>query len=413
MPSHSARAATLALILVVAAPARAGFNEQATVALRKALRPGSRFDQASLEVVKKAIADGADVNANPRQFNDWNSPLALAVAKGQPAAVQALIAAGAKVNDSGNGSGKRQALRTPLMYAIYPPFDGRNISFDLKADAEYSMAFPGSVGLVQLLFKSGANLDAQDCEGMTPLMMAVQSGQPKLVEELLLLGANAGLKNKEGQTAGQLCPSGRHYRKVHLTDRQAVEREIQTILAFYQQEPEIRALLAKQEPLPLPVTGIIAGYLFGERKALVPAGAGAGSEAPKAGLAAPVETKAQPAASVETKAQPAASAETQVLALVRNQALAAAVLRGQYRESEGLLGQGADPNHRDLEGRTPLMLAAMADRPRIVQLLLSKGADMDLLDRDKKTAYDHAFGCPEILRLIEERQNAVAGPEVD
>ena len=90
----------------------------------------------------------------------------------------------------------------------------------------------------------------------------------------------------------------------------------------------------------------------------------------------------------------------------RDRALVVAVLRGQFRETEGLLTKGANINGRDKLGRTPLMLAAMADRVQIVSLLLSRGANMDLQDNDRLTAYDHAFGSPDIRFLIEEQQAA-------
>jgi ankyrin repeat protein len=92
----------------------------------------------------------------------------------------------------------------------------------------------------------------------------------------------------------------------------------------------------------------------------------------------------------------------------RDRALVVAVLRGQFRETEGLLNRGANLNGRDRMGRTPLMLAAMAERVQIVSLLLSRGAAMDLQDHDRQTAYDHAFGSAEIRFLIEEQQNARA-----
>ena len=55
-----------------------------------------------------------------------------------------------------------------------------------------------------------------------------------------------------------------------------------------------------------------------------------------------------------------------------------------------LLERGADPNHQDKEGRTPLMEAALWGRYENVQHLLENGANKDLIDNDSLKAIDLA-----------------------
>jgi ankyrin repeat protein len=56
-----------------------------------------------------------------------------------------------------------------------------------------------------------------------------------------------------------------------------------------------------------------------------------------------------------------------------------------------LLAAGAEADGRDrLCSRTPLMLAALFNHPRMLQLLLAHGADLNLRDKHGKTAQDLA-----------------------
>lgn len=55
--------------------------------------------------------------------------------------------------------------------------------------------------LIATLLKAGANLEANDKDGFTPLMYAAQTNQnPEMIITLLRAGADAKAKNKAGQT---------------------------------------------------------------------------------------------------------------------------------------------------------------------------------------------------------------------
>jgi ankyrin repeat protein len=53
---------------------------------------------------------------------------------------------------------------------------------------------------LKVLITAGANINAQDCEGETPLHTAIQTGKAFLTEQLLDAGANRSIKNKDGKT---------------------------------------------------------------------------------------------------------------------------------------------------------------------------------------------------------------------
>jgi uncharacterized protein len=67
----------------------------------------------------------------------------------------------------------------------------------------------GALQDVNLLVQGGADVNAQDDIGMTPLLFAVIGGDPELIEILLGAGARADCHNHFGETAMSLV-SGIH-----------------------------------------------------------------------------------------------------------------------------------------------------------------------------------------------------------
>jgi len=67
-----------------------------------------------------------------------------------------------------------------------------------------------------------------------------------------------------------------------------------------------------------------------------------------------------------------------------------AVEAGDLARVQVLLDSGTDPNPFDVEGRTPLMVAAQSGREDLVQCLLAGGADPSLTDRIGETALGKA-----------------------
>ena len=59
----------------------------------------------------------------------------------------------------------------------------------------------GHVEALQLLLEAGADAEAQDRNGLTPLHCAVENGQPKSMQLLLEAGPDKEAQNRQGYTS--------------------------------------------------------------------------------------------------------------------------------------------------------------------------------------------------------------------
>ena len=123
--------------------------------------------------VNVSLANGADPNARDAY---GMTVLMRAVDVPSPAAVEKLIAAGAKVNARG---GYPLIGRTALMIACQK----------------------GDVNMVRRLIEAGANLNMRDSNGETALMRGVE--HPRVLKTLLLYGADANITDNSGTTVLQ------------------------------------------------------------------------------------------------------------------------------------------------------------------------------------------------------------------
>lgn len=69
-----------------------------------------------------------------------------------------------------------------------------------------------------------------------------------------------------------------------------------------------------------------------------------------------------------------------------------------------LITSGANINHQDEYGKTPLILATESNSPKIVNILLLSGADINIQDRNNETALDIAVSneMAEIQQIIQD-----------
>lgn len=171
-----------------------------------------------------------EASTSPRSVTNVGKGLVEAAKKGDPSAVQRLLACGVDVNASDeNGV-------TALMWAAG---DGHLelVNLLLESGANVNLrdnggntaltraAFLGQDDVVRRLLDYGVNLDATNEYGVTALMRAAGVGHVNVVKLLLGKGADAGIKNQSGQTALTWAVQAGHMDVVQLLRERGAEKK--------------------------------------------------------------------------------------------------------------------------------------------------------------------------------------------
>lgn len=178
----SARDATGASALLVAA-----YNMKPDV-VKVLLDLGAPVDIFEASVLGKVDRIQEILKASPARVSehapDGFTPVALAAFFGQPAAVKALIAAGADVN---------AAAKNPL-----------------KVAALHAAVAGGKLEIVRTILEAGGDPNAQQQQGFRPIHEAGTRANRALAELLLNHGADPTLPNDTGKTAVDLAHEKGH-----------------------------------------------------------------------------------------------------------------------------------------------------------------------------------------------------------
>ena len=83
--------------------------------------------------------------------------------------------------------------------------------------------------IMDLLVKSGADVNAQDAEGFTPLHMAAIHGNLKIVKKLVDLDADVHIVTTDGKNAAELA---------HLNEELEIEEYLESRMASSQRSKE-------------------------------------------------------------------------------------------------------------------------------------------------------------------------------
>lgn len=219
----------------------------------------------------------------------------------------------------------------------------------------------GDAAAVSALLAQGANANATDAEGLTPLMNAAKAGHLATLQALLQARAKVDARDPNGFTALAIAASLGH-------------------------APAVQALAqAGADPNAATRSGATP---------LMFAALGGHSGAISALLRAKANVNAQTPAGIT--------------------ALMMAANAGQAQAAGQLVHAGASLNARDTSGRTALMLAAAKGHSDTVRTLLSAGADLNLANRWGDTALTWAAneGRSQIVQtLLAAKANVAARNE--
>jgi len=186
----------LALLLITACSG----PEKPTVTLYLAMQRGD------IEQIERHIRWGTDMN---RLNREGYTPLQVAVKNGRTAIVRLLLRSGVEV-DKPDREG-----RTALWHAI---MGGHTLIADLlrkagaRVEATAWMLDAAHLGMrkretVEYLVRHGADLEARDEKGDTPLLIAIRQGNHKLAKHLVNAGADVRVVDAQGRSALQIANS--------------------------------------------------------------------------------------------------------------------------------------------------------------------------------------------------------------
>ena len=251
---------------------------------------------AGPEVVKGLLAYGAD----PNQTNDAGAtPLMRATTN--RASVRTLIGAGARVDE------RSKMGRTALLIAARRP---------------------GSARVVRDLLRSGANPNAEDVRGVTPLMEAARAGDVGAMSELISAGARINERRNNGRTALMAAVRSRSQEAVWFLIDRGADVNVQALEGVSSNSKDTALTMAAARGVP----GIV--------RALI--GADADLEARNA------------------------MGYTALMQAACSDYVDAEVVRA-------LLVAGADTSPKGVDGETALTLARQRGETEIVELLLEAG----------------------------------------
>ncbi len=266
----------------------------------------------------------------------------------------------------------------------------------------HQAAANGSAESVRLLVAAGAEIDAANDFGATPLMWAIT--EPEKVRILVSAGANVNARSKMGRTPLYLAAAndGSSATVKLLLDRGAKPEDQALVMAAAAGDfASIRLLVEKG-------VNVNAADPAGRTPLMFAAGNG--------NLRA-VEYLLTHGADVNAvSAEKSETVKNGPIALGNLTALMMAAPAAGPDVLKALLDAGAKVNALDVRKMNALMLAIASDHAdaRSVRLLLDRGADPALKDRDGQSALDWArkFNAPAILRELGLPRQKVETPRI-
>ncbi len=295
-------------------------------------------------------------------------------------------------------------------------------------EALRSAAKAGNIEALREALAKGANINAKDDKGSTPLILAAFKGERAAVEELLAKGANVNAKDSDGETALMRAAFwGRYFivkalleagGDVFETDKQGdtaltyaemgleMDQEINEgeFEELFEEIIEmLKARMGNRRPMNF-LEAAAKGNIQVVRS-LIAKGANVNVSNDDETTALMFAAGNGNTAVVQLLLSKGANVDSQNTS--GNTALMAAVYAKSLPIVQLLLANKADVHAKDDNGYTALMWAAIKGDAPIVKFLLSKGSDVHAKDNDGDTALDLATVKKhiEVIQILTARMN--------
>ena len=392
--------------------------------------------EGNIEVVKQAIAAGTDINLKDDAYGGW-TPLHYAVSEGQNEVAELLLSKGADVNAKHNRDGtplhiaalfgqnkvaelliaadadvnaKDKDGETPLDIATHPENPNSTAVFvalirkhggkygkELKtaepsAEAENSeadrMLFAHiiaaknwnqwNINRIKIDFEDGADVNAKDAQGATPLHYPAYRGHTEIAELLISKGADLNTKDDNGETPLY----------------QAEEVGLTHFGEVLTRKKETAALLRKHGAKHGSIhTAVEGGDIEGVKEFLA-----TGTD---------VNAKNKFGETPLDLINGAKRKRAEIAELLRKHGgkhgtIHSAVGGRDVEAVKEFLAAGADVNVKDMRGFTPLHWASISAHKEAVELLIANGADVNAKGDGESTPLHYAAfnGHKEMVELL-------------
>jgi ankyrin repeat protein len=335
-------------------------------------------DLGNQDIVEDLVRGHANVNIADSKNN---TPLSKAFSKQLPEIVSLLLEAGADVNKIAAHGG------TAVHWAIpksNTPRNALNLKKVLDAGAYLevkeehgftplllSLDTSDLISTTELLIQRGADVNAKDMNGDTPLMVSAVGGKIAQIDLLLGHGARVNDSNKDGITPLMLAVQSRHEDVVRNLIKAGADIEAE----------DLEGHSAITRAVWMEISHILDALRAGvsSRKHFLDLVSRAKLE--RNILEATAENNLS-----KVRRLVAAGASLNARNDSGTGLLQMAVARGQLHLVQFFLEHGANPNAQDMRGLSVLMLASVTGTPDIVKLLIQAGAKIDQKDESGRTA---------------------------
>jgi len=301
---------------------------------------GDAVRYGTLEMVRYLVDKGGLVNT---EFNDRSCILSRAIASKNREIVEFLLSRNVNVNPKENINNPLMAAvgskQTEIAKLLIAGGADPNTGAWNKHTVLMAAALTGDTEVLNLLISKGARLDEKDTYGFTALMTAGLYGHREAAESLIKAGADLSIKNNNCETFLMIAVRNLSKKTIELVLSKGADVNVKSC----------------EEGVNAGVTPLIAALSRPDNDISI------------AGLLI------RKGADVNAK-------------ISWGTVLTLASMNPSGEGIKLLLDNGADVNDRSENGITALMMAAAYGRKDMVELLLAKGADSALKDKEGKTA---------------------------